>query len=751
MSIASTTTRPTPEPIAVGLRRLRRQLNGWLLIEGFSRLLLCVALVIAVDVLLDWTFNLDRGQRAVMLILACAAVGVVFHRFLIRPWLSHLSDDALCLEIEKRNQHLGESLISALQLARSTGVETQGVSSSLIGETIHQGVLGAEEIAFEQILHQRRRRANATVLSLAALAVAGSAAAVVATQPMRTWFERNVLLKDREWPSHTFFEFAGAVDAQITIPFGSNWPLVVRMVNDQAELPAAVDIDLITSHGRRTERTERLEPSREFRLMLKHVTEPFQLRARSGRSRTAWHQVRLVKRPATEKLTLQMTPPAYSGLEPRELREGEGPYYFLAGSKLAVGGSGSKALSSATLVAGQTRHAMKISDERQFHLDLSPEQVIAGTYHVVLEDTEAIWTPGSNHLAPLVSHDQTGFTLKNSPDLAPSVKAQLVGIGNAVVPNAQIPYTCQAEDDFGMTHARLRYQWRAEGAQAGNNTGQSPLAVLPNDTRQTAVSFERILNLAELEVPAGSGFSFEIEVDDNDNVSGPKTGKSNRFLLRVVTEDELRAELLRREKELRQEFQSVLKRQEDQRTESQALLAGARSRPDVTAPQRKALMETQRRQKLLVSDLTSIVDRLAAIMIEVRNNRLEEANGPVQQRLGDQIIRPMRTLADQSLPAIVRSLDRVRRQLNVPGERDDALVAAIDQQDQAIEVMREILRFMIKSEGFQEAVNLLYQVQQAQRNVADLTDQEKRQRVERILNDTTTPDSSMEEGNPAEQ
>jgi hypothetical protein len=47
--------------------------------------------------------------------------------------------------------------------------------------------------------------------------------------------------------------------------------------------------------------------------------------------------------------------------------------------------------------------------------------------------------------------------------------------------------------------------------------------------------------------------------------------------------------------------------------------------------------------------------------------------------------------------------------------------------------MQEILRHMVKSEGFQEAVNLLYEIQKAQTDVHDQTNKERQDRIKRIL------------------
>lgn len=735
MSIAKpTTSSPGTQRIVESLRTLRGRITNWFLIDGFTRLLLTLLVIIGISVLVDWQFNLDRSQRIGMLIFAAIPLAYVTYRYLIKPWRGRLSDDALCLEIEQRNKQLGESLISAVQLERSEGPEAKHVSAAMIDATIREGVEGADNVVFGDILDAKRFNLNRVLLFLSVLILVGVAVSTAMAQPMRTWFQRNILLQDTEWANHTFFEFAGVEDGAIAVPHGSNWPLTVRMTKDDVELPSSLDVDIQVDGGSsRTERAERFEKNREFRVLLKRVTSPLEVRAHSGRSRTPWTPVRLVKRPAAKELTLTATPPGYSGLPPQVLPPGEGPYYVLKGTRLSIQGSSNKPIAKATLVVGDTPHEMELAGDTQFSIELDPKLVTATSYRLELEDIQQVYNPTTREFEPLTSKGDLQFTLKNSPDLAPSVSAQLIGVGSMVLPGAVIPYKCSVEDDFGITAARISFEWRLDSAEAKTETGTNNIAMPESSVGQKQFAFEDSVSLADLKVPAGSGFGFQIEADDNDDVAGPNTGKSTRFLLRVVSEKELRENLLRREKELRQEFESVLKRQEDILTESEALQAGFNEDGRITPDERKSLMESQRNQKQMTASVLSIADRLNAIIAETRNNRIEQEGGPSEQRLGRQIIAPMRRLGAESLPTISRNLDKVRRQLDKPKDREEALKSAIDEQQQAVTSMQEILSQMVKSEGFQEAVNLLHQVQQEQRNVADMTEKEKKLRLERIL------------------
>ena len=715
------------------------KINSWFLVDGLGRLLLCLVLLIGVDLLIDWMFRMDRAQRAVMLAIAVIVLAWVSYRRVIRPLSCRVSDDALCLEVEDHNEQLRQGLISAVQFSRMQNVESLGISPAMVEATIDHGLRAAEHVAFDRILRSKRFFANVALLIATLLCLAGVAVSAVYTQPMGIWFNRNVLLGNREWPQNVYLIVEGVQDGRLTIPRGDDWPLVVTVNERSRRIPDTVHVDIRGPGGRRSEPMDKPSDGPRFLTTFTNVIEGFEFRARSRRSTTPWIAVQLVDRPAVAQLQLQVTAPDYAGGETRELPPGRGPYYVLKGSRLHVRGTSNKPLSLAEFVLGNIRREMAISNGKNFETVVPPGELTGGICQVELTDTERLWLPGRREPGPLRSKRPTRFTVKIRADREPRVNAKLEGISSMVVPAASIPYQCRISDDFHVTGVRLTYRWRSDDAEMPPASGTDRLPQFKDLLNQSEVSFQHAFELGPLKIPTGSGLSFQIEADDNDNVSGPKTGKSTTFLLRVVSEDELRVDLLRREKELRLEFERLLKRQEDMTTECEAMLAAVQDAKALSAPQRLLLMRIQKRQKLHGTNLAGIARRLEGIIAEVLNNKLEEEGGSLQQRLVRRIIEPMWQLADESVPAAARLLDRVRRTLAEAAKRNQALAETVDKQKEIAAAMREILLHMVKAEGFQEAVNLLFEIQKAQKEVLDRTDKENQERIRKILEGGKVP------------
>jgi hypothetical protein len=725
------------------LAKLRSQIAAWFWVDGLSRalwLLLCLA---AADLVLDWLFHLDKAQRLVMLGLAAAALGWLGYRRLVRPLSARMSDDALALQVEAGNKELGQSMISALQLARIDDIEGKGMSPALVRQTVAAGTRAADRVNFAGVLAGKDFVMNLGLLVLAVLALGGLTAGVFASDSLNIWFNRNVLLGDRTWPQNTYLEIERATGGKVVFPRGEDWTQVVRVREESTVVPDAVYIDFRQARGRPPQAMKRRDDGK-FEAVFNNVIEPFQFRARGGDAVTEWVQVELVEQPAVQSLQLVVTPPQYAGGSLTELPPGKGPYYVLAGSSLAVAGKANKPLVKAELrlegkllvplpqVEGQPmpktdvarNHPLALSGGTDFSGSMDPTELVAGQYTFILEDTLG-----------LTGRRPTSFAVRERIDREPRVRVRLIGVSGMVVPKARVPFSCRVTDDFGVTLAEVRYHWRGDDMANADGQGTLPLDKFKDQLGQTDLSLEDALELEPLKIPTGTGFNFHFAAVDNRQVPGrePNTGKSSDLLLRIVTEEELRTDMLRREKEQRQEFERLLKNQEELLTDCRALLAGIKGSENIPPAAKDQLMQYQKRQKLIGQNTGAIAERFASIVIEVQNNRLEEEGGRLQSRLTNDIITPMQEVSVAMVPEVMQLLDRTRRQAAVAADRDQALADATARQQAIVERMKEILTHLVKSEGFQEAVNLLYEIQKAQTDVHEQTNKERQERIKRIL------------------
>jgi hypothetical protein len=724
------------DPVLHRLRALRRSVVTWLLLDGLAAVLLTVLILVVVDLGIDRFFRMDRAQRGVCLAIMGVILAVVIYRRLIRPLARPISDDMLALQVESSHRQLGQSFISALQFARiENEVAALGLSPVLVRATIEQGAREGANVDFSAVLDRGRFMRN-VLLSLG-IVVLLAGAAVAYPDAAQTWFNRNVLLGNLRWPQDTHLQFVQEIFQDendkyyLTLPRGDDLKIEVEV--ESGVVPATVMFHDWTATrrgeqpmsardesraGQRVAREESNKP--RFEYTLKNVLEEISFQARGGDGDTPIVAVRLVDRPTVKSMTLQLIPPAYTGRPPAALEPGQGPYEAYLGSRLLLDAIATKPLSEAkirivrkTKLADDVPAQIDAADRTRFRAALEPDHVQAAVYEIHVSDAEG-----------RPSKRPETFTIKITPDRAPTVGAKLVGISSMVVAGAKVPVACSLSDDFAITAAALGYRIKSADDPAGvaAELAKVPFTELRTRYGQPKIEYTHELELNQLPISVGKDIEFIVEATDNDAISSPKTSQSQRFQVRVVTEEELRADLLRREREQRRQFEELLTIQQDLLTDTRAVEAGLTGRSQATADDRANLLKSQKRQSQAVERCKMIAGVLTQLVIEVENNRLEGPDGRYQRTMRDKIIGPLGVLAEKSIPEAARLLDEARRATD--GEvvsRNKKLADAVAAELKVAEEMREILRHMVKSEGFQEAVNMLHRILDLQVGVSDET------------------------------
>ncbi len=724
MTVAATTT---CRPIIDRLTRLRRSLAMCIWIDGLSRLVIWAVIIGFADLAIDRFFRLDRAQRGIMLAVMVIGLAVVAWRRLIRPLTRSLSDDLLLARIERANRQLNQSLISAVQFARWDSPESMGLSPQLVRQTIEQGIHSAGQADFDRIINYRQRNGN--LLRGGAAAGLMILAFVLFPQTMTLWFGRNIAIGEQAWPQRTHLHVVGAQQHRLVVPRGDDMQLQIRA---EGVVPEAVYLDYRIDSGRRV--TEQMTSIGKglFRLKFNNVLEPMVLRGRGGDGQTPWVDVELVDRPHVQELALHISPPSYTNQPRRALESGEGSYYVLAGGTLEISGRANKPLSGAKLMLGNDPLGALVrdpDDPRRFSRTLGPADLQSGVYGIELRDTE----PPDG----LLSRRPMRFSLRVMPDQPPTARAELMGIGDLVLAGAVVPMTCQFTDDYAVTDAQLRWRIDVPGQPSNPDEDQArrfdELVDRFGDRR--IEDFEYRLELAELDPPLGAHVTFFVEATDSNSYTGPGMGKSSSFSLKVVTEQELREELLRREQEQRMETERLLADQQALLVDTRALQAGLGDEDQLPADAYRQLVNLEKTQRLASGRCAGIGRQFERIVAEVTNNRLEAPDGPIHQRLQEQIIDPLARLAETDIPQAADALDLARTTTATAAQRDQLLTDAAMRQRAVVAVMEQVLENMIKMEGYQQAINLLRQIIKAQAEVNEQTVRELEKKIQSIFDE----------------
>jgi hypothetical protein len=759
----STITQPRgiiPQSIRQRVSQLRAKVISWLLIDGTSKVLLAIVLIALLDLGLDRFFRMDLAQRTIMLVLMVTTVLGFFWWRLIKPFFYRPNDDALILEIEAHNRDLRESMISSAQLARVKNPDAIGMSTELMNAAIHDGNQRAEAIDVSNVLNRSRWGINIAIAVACVLCLGAMSFGVATSEFWKTWFNRNILLKNDQWPQNTILIIQNAVDGVILAPRGEDLDLTVIVDENSPVTDVEVFIEREGDSGRSREKmtaSGQLD-GREHHYVFFDLMDEFRFRARAGFDTTDWVQVRLVDPPMVEKLDISVRLPKYTGIEQLVNFPGSGPYTVMEGSDLIVRGKMNKQLTGSQLRSGARTWPIDVDGQRSFELEIPADELDGGKYRFDLQDDSGFQ-----------SSEPSMFEIKLKEDDAPKVLANYKGVTAMVTPIAMIPISFSVEDEFSVTGVQFEYQWNDSDGSIAKKGAMKIDRIQDIGGPSISVETPRILDLRDLNVPVDVGLRVVVSATDNNTLDGPKTGVSREFLFRVVTEQELHRDLIRREVEQRKAFEQAIKRQEELKIDMMILQTSTQDIPSDNSDSNQeerlnSLISFQRRQSVIETNVYRINEQFVGFVVEANNNRIgliRNKPGDAEQAGSDEKEQMFDALQNRMQQRIIEPLNELNRANGLFSQSDQAIEAcsrsyadlavlntqmqkAVEIQGQLITEMKRILNEMEQTGNISDIVSDAIEVKRAQESVKAQSEKAKEEAANKDIFDN---DNSSSNGN----
>lgn len=697
------TTREFEHRTILRLRRLVLRLRGYLLLDGLAVLFVVAAGAAALQLLLDWLLRLAVDMRAALLGTVLLVIAVVGWRRVVVPQRARLGVAEAAMLVERRHPQLRSLLISAVRFGRGDVGATDSNSPELMRAVLDRAASAMTSLDLHTVLrHTRARRSTAVALGVVA---AFTLAFVAAPETMGIWFDRSVLLGDTPWPKKTRLIVLDLPDGVLRGARGDD--LEVRaLVPEGYDAPRLVEISYTFSSGKTSrDRMTRVGP-RGYRYTFARAVEDFEFHLEGGDDRTDVFRAELTDRPRVESASILVTPPAYTRRRPYTLADERRSVAVLPGSELSLRVETNHPVRQAVLTAGQEPIAAAVPDASGWTVTLRPLQ--SRTYHFALLDDA-----GLENRRPL------RFAVRMLQDKPPRVRMKLPGVGSLVTTEAVLPLELNITDDYGLAAAELV-------CSIERHAGEERIIALPAFRPGGKQHSERIEQaIASLPVVANDRITLYARASDFDDVSGPNVAVSSAVSLRVVSREELLAELARREQDYRRDFERAVDRQEDLRRGLLTTLERL-TRPASRDDALRAVGSAERLQRQLGGQVNAVRQQFEQIMTQMEINRVADSSS--RRRLGDGVVAPLTQLAKRDLPEAADALRRLARDLTP--ER----MSPIDPQQAALlSAMRETLANMLKWEGFQETVSMLRDILRLQRELNKETAQELEQQAEDIF------------------
>lgn len=792
---------------------LRTRIRIYVWLEGVAVLLAFLGAAFWLSLGIDWFLSqqgglgLPRGVRMFLITAALLALGWLAFRYILRRAFVQFSERNLAVLLERRFREFRDSLVTSVEL-RDEGRKGT-FNSQMLQATYDDAVARAKSVTVSDVFNATPlwRTGTAAVILTASVIVFGLAA----RDAFGIYIDRFVRLQDTAWPRPVRLEVAGFPTDDVPVvkvARGGNYDLVVRAYLNRDQYPVekfptltfprTVAINYSTADGdsgRVLMAARVAAPGAEFqeyeyRFQGILGSVDFDVRARavtlSGAGSSARYEdfggsavlrgyrIEMVESPKLNEMVLACNYPEYQQRSPAEL-PASGVMSLPYGTHITLKAISSKPLVRAMLVierdnSSEQHEILPAADKRTLAVNLDELGALNNRPAGLRDNLTLLFTLYDED--GIHNREPVRLALSAVPDEIPQVAVRPKGISSAITPRAIIPVKGEIVDDWGVTRTWFDLAVDEEPSQELDFT--DPPKLRDKLQVQEAVDLRELQQLPGSEKPAagalaikelkpGQKLALTIRARDAYDLGDtPNVGSSERLVLDVVTDDQLRAMLEIREFNLRQRFQKIIEEMTDNRNSlarlSPAVEAERLKQPETPenpadpgaeppAPKPEddpdgGLSQFDRRslrlQRGLQNSAKNADETLALatafedMVEELTNNRIDSLE--LKSRLQEEIAGKLKLIGEQMFPELDKRLKTVGNDLKDDGALEKDLNLALRQADAILVEMESILARMKEMEDFNELLAELRRLINDQDSLIEATKQKQIQAL-KLLED----------------
>lgn len=714
-------------------------LRLYVLAEGVSAVLLLLGAIFWLGLAFDWLVEPSPLLRGLLWMVAIIATGGIAYRYLFSRFTKPISDSSLALLVERKYPTFDESLVTTVEASHDHSTEHVGNLALLrrTSEVAEQGVrnLGLMSIFRPQPLAWKA--AGAAVLWLMIFLCANSGSEVFAHYLDRLRLSEQLYPRRVHLVAKGFEELDGR--QVVRVARDDRFELeVLASLGEGHVAPERAEIRYRLPDGRRGQddmiQVGEALPGRDeaqlFRYTFQNVSSDLQFDIVGGDDRIRDLWLKVVERPRVTQIVFDLMYPDYLDRAPQN-SEASDRIEIPEGTFSHCHVTTSKPLQSMRVYdpASQREIPTSVSTTDPTHADFELEPSS--------EDQILLITVTDQY--GIENRDPYRLVVSVVPDSPPEVNVGLAGIGTAITPQANIPWKGIVSDEYGLNE--LWYEIQIDSAVPQRRDLQ--------DTYRNRLKFGRLppLDLAEndtatgrprIELNPGNQLALSMHASDYyDLTNEPHVGRSQRYLLDVVTESELRSLLEKRELSLRQRFESIFEKMEATRELLGRIEIGAYDQ----MPQDEAVHSIQRDRlrvggcgqnaAQLSHETLSVAEGFEGIVTELVNNRIDTEE--LKERLSANIAEPLRQISEDLLPGFEETSKLLEATFATKSDQQELYRRAILESDEIVDSMKRVLDRMLELESYNELVALLRKIVDEQKQLQEQTKEERRERLRNIL------------------
>ncbi len=350
------------------------------------------------------------------------------------------------------------------------------------------------------------------------------------------------------------------------------------------------------------------DKNNEFKFLIEHIQDTTEYFLATGEIFSEKYMLSVVELPIVRNLQVRIASPNYTRKGTEFLEENIGDMNCLKGSYAEINLTSNKKLTRASLI---------LNDKKDIPLNVSLESAAGGfkikqdgNYFIKLVDEENF-----------ENRDPIVYRITLIEDIYPSVFITSPGQDVDLTEDLLLPLTIEAEDDFGFSSLRLGYKLIKIDTPFLDTTLK--FISLPAEMAGTEkIAFDYLWDLTTLDIFAGDIVRYYAEIFDNDNVSGPKSTKSQIYSARFPTLEEIYAEVDADQEQTSESFEGLYEKSKELKESINKLAEELKQNPELKWEEKKQVENVLENQKQLEKSLEEVQEQLEQMVERMEKNDL---------------------------------------------------------------------------------------------------------------------------------
>ncbi len=686
------------------LARVRNKRYRFLLFYGLLATILLAVILVVIAIVIEQLFALNTFGRTIIVFMTGVPILTSLGWLVVRPLLRLLgilkteSNFSLAFRVGKHFPHIRDRLIDALQMYEERERLKEVYSADLIDASFSDLYRQIQPLNFaETVTSQPVRKMGAFASYAAAVLVL---LLVISPSGFFTSLYRIV---------HYNQSFAASLPIQFIIDPGNtevvrgqNVPITIRTqgkpvrnisVFTRQEGQLDFDAQPLSSGGG------------VFKTSISDIKSSTEYYASADDIKSDKFRISVLDRPLIRSMQIKLTPPSYARLPLKTLDENVGDISAYPGTNVNMQLAASKELASAEMVFNDSTNRQLTAHTQTADLNFTIKK--NSSYHLLLTD-----------MSGLHNLDPVEYTISVLPDEYPTAEILTPGKNVDLTEDMKLDLFIRVKDDFGFSKLRLAHRLtQSRYEHTSEEFTYTDISLPP--TKESSAELWYHWDLSALHLVPEDAVTYFVEVFDNDNISGPKSGKSETYMLRLPSIDELFSDVSQTHQMSMESMQSIANETQEFKKQVESLQNEMKKNGEKSdwQQQKKAEEMVQRYESMTkkLDETSQAMDKMVKKMEE--NNLLspqtmekylelqklmEQLNSPELKEALKKLQESMKQLSPEQLKQAMQQLKFSEEQFRQSLERTVELLKRIHIEQKLDELVKRTEELTKQQEALQQ-------------------------------------------------